>query len=262
MPELLLCDAGHTRVKFAHCQVTTSGQLPDVLHSLAVLNSEPVPWADVRDWYGVAGPQLAVVTGTNVANARQLVGNWPHGFARPRLIEDKLSLPLQMDVDVPARVGMDRLLNSVAANVLRSPGQPAICIDSGTAITVDVVSADGVFLGGAILPGILLGAKSLHEETTTLPHVNVWELLKHEPPVLGKNTEAAIASGLYWGHLGAVRELVDRYSALLQNSSPPLKLLTGGAAVILSPYLPELQLLPDLSLQGLAVAAAKLHENH
>ena len=136
-----------------------------------------------------------------------------------------------------------------------------IRVDTGTAITVDVVSGAGEFLGGAILPGLLMGARSLHEETTTLPHLDVWELLKNEPLVLGKNTEAAIAAGLYWGHLGAIRELITRYRALLIElrigTSPvePLLVLTGGAAGILAPYLTEARYESNLALQGLALAA-------
>jgi type III pantothenate kinase len=139
-----------------------------------------------------------------------LVRDWPDRLPSPRLLTDKRRLPLEIEVDFPERVGIDRLLNAVAANAIRDLSQPAIIVNSGTAVTVDLVGGEGAFLGGAILPGILLSAKALHAETTTLPHVDPWKLLKDEPPVLGKNTEAAIASGLYWGHLGAVRELVGR----------------------------------------------------
>jgi type III pantothenate kinase len=202
-----------------------------------------------------------IVTGTNLIRARALIEEWPSDLPCPVLLTDKSQLPIRVNVDVPEKVGMDRLLNGIAANVLKRADQPAIVIDTGTAITIDLLNRDGTFEGGAILPGILLGAGALREETTTLPLIDVWELLKREPPVLGKNTEAAIASGLYWGHLGAVKEIVNRYRCNCQaEGSEPFLVLTGGASGILSPYLPDGRHEPSLSLQGLAVAARIIHE--
>ncbi|WP_437230464.1 type III pantothenate kinase [Planctomicrobium sp. SH661] len=255
----LVVDAGHTRVKLAKCVQENEFQLPEARQSLAAIYGTPVDWATVESWFEAAPPDAVIVTGTNALRARELVDVWPSSLPAPTLLTDKRRIPLRVEVDFPEKVGMDRLLNSVAANVLRQPDQPVIIVDTGTAITVDVVDRAGTFQGGAILPGILLGAKSLHEETTTLPHVDVWELLKREPAVLGKNTEAAIASGLYWGHLGAVKELVQRYGDVLTtDQTQPLLLLTGGASVILAPYLAQARQVPDLSLQGLAIVAHHL----
>jgi type III pantothenate kinase len=228
---------------------------------LAIIHGNPIDWKSVRDWFPDSPPDSVIVTGTNLHQARALISQWPDGLPSPALLTEKSQLPIRMDVDAPEKVGMDRLLNGVAANVLRGSDQPVIVIDTGTAITIDLLDSQGTFKGGAILPGILLGAKTLHEETTTLPLVDVWELLKREPPALGKNTEAAIAAGLYWGHLGAVKEIVNRYRQLCQPAGrEPLLLLTGGAAVILAPYLPQGRCEPALSLQGLAVTARIIHE--
>jgi len=222
--------------------------------SVAVIYGEPFPTQTILEWFSGALPPQAIMVGTNAERVRQIVQEWPADWPAPMVFTDKQRLPIQVDVDFPEKVGMDRLLHAVAAQFLRKSDQPVITVGSGTAITVDVVDAAGVFRGGAILPGILLGAKSLHEETTTLPHVNVWELLSHEPAVIGRNTEAAIASGLYWGHLGGVRELITRETAWLKQHSPrsPLIVLTGGASGIIAPYLPRARHLPDLALRALA----------
>lgn len=255
----LVVDAGHTRVKLACCRQDHERALPQTLQSVAAIYGHPIDWLAVESWFTETPPDAVIVTGTNSLRAREVVGQWPATLPAPLLLMDKSQIPLDVDVIFPRKVGIDRLLNSVAANVLRAADQPAIIIDSGTAITVDVVDSAGIFRGGAILPGILLGAKSLHAETTTLPHVDVWELLKHEPAVLGRSTEAAIASGLYWGHLGAVKELASRYVEWLASpGTAPLLLLTGGASVILAPYLPGAQREPDLSLQGLAIVSRQL----
>jgi len=246
-------------VKLARCQQDRLDELPVAAQSAAFIYDSPIDWKRVAEWFTSAPPDAVIVTGTNVQRAREVVQGWPTSLPAPVLLVEKTLVPISIDVIFPGKVGIDRLLNSVAANVLRQPDQPVIIVDSGTAITVDIVDAQGTFCGGAILPGILLGAKSLHDETTTLPHVDVWELLKHEPDILGRCTETAIASGLYWGHLGAVKELVNRYSAWLPATAlPPLVLLTGGASVILAPYLKGAQRNPDLSLQGLAVVARHL----
>lgn len=255
----LVGDAGHTRVKLALCRNEEGGQLPTPVDSVAAVYDVPLDWEKVDQWTQEHSITSVVITGTNESRARALVDSWPASLPTPFFLKDKTLIPITIDVMFPQKVGMDRLLNGVAANVIREAGQPAIVVDSGTAITVDLVSADGSFRGGSILPGILLGAKSLHEETTTLPHVNVWELLKKEPAPLGRCTEDAIAAGLYWGHLGAVKEMISRYRDLLPASDPePLVLLTGGASVILAPYIPGSRREPDLSLQGLAVVANQL----
>jgi len=258
--QTLVVDAGHTRVKLAVCQHSQPHDLPIVQQAMAVIYDTPIDWETVAGWFSESVPPDAViVTGTNEQRAREVVAQWPVTLPRPFLLTDKRQVSISMDVVFPRKVGMDRLLNGVAANVLREADQPVIIVDSGTAMTVDVVDATGTFRGGAILPGILMGAKSLHAETTTLPHVDVWELLKQEPAVLGRCTETAIASGLYWGHLGAVKELVSRYREWLPVKTPePLLLLTGGASSILHPYLPGSRQEKALSLQGLAVVARTL----
>ena len=118
-------------------------------------------------------------------------------------------LPLVVAVERPDMVGVDRLLDAVAANRLRRPGRPAIVVDVGTAITVDLVSADGAFRGGAILPGIAMSARAMHEFTDLLPLIEMSEL-GSPPPAVGTSTVSAMRSGLFWGAVGSIRELVGR----------------------------------------------------
>ena len=195
---------------------------------LAVKNDEPIDWSTNLRWFASSPPQRAVVAGTMPAKAAAVVKTWPVTLPVPTLT-DRTQLPVIIDVDFPEKVGIDRLLHAVAANVIRQPQQPAIIVSSGTAITVEVVSSEGTFLGGAILPGILMGAKSLPPGNDRAAAVDPWKLLEYEPAILGKNTEAAIAVVLSGDVYGTVRELVDRYSEMLtKRSDPPLLLLTGG----------------------------------
>jgi type III pantothenate kinase len=136
-------------------------------------------------------------------------------------------LPLSVQVDAPERTGIDRLLAAVAANRIRPPERAAIVVDAGTAITVDLLDARGAFCGGAILPGIAMAARALAEQTDALPRVPA-DQLESPPAPLGKSTIPAIESGLYWGAVGAIRELVRRLSASL--TAPPVVILTSGAS--------------------------------
>jgi type III pantothenate kinase len=171
-------------------------------------------------------------------------------------------VPLTIRVSEPARVGIDRLLSAFAANRLRDRDRPAIIVSLGTAITVDLLEADGAFAGGAILPGIAMSARALAEDTDALPHVNAERLEK--PLALGKSTTAAIESGLYWGSLGAVRQLISQLSATLTR--PPELFLTGGAAAQMVNPLVEIEDLqvrhvPHLVLAGIALVALESSGN-
>jgi type III pantothenate kinase len=161
-------------------------------------------------------------------------------------------LPLVVALEHPERVGIDRLAAAVAVNRLRPPDRPAIVVDTGSATTVDFISADGAFRGGAIMPGIDMSARALHEFTDLLPLVTLNEL-SVTPPPLGLSTVTAIRSGLYWGALGGIRELIERLTATLVP--PPALFLTGGAAKHFAGALgDDARYEPHLVLSGIALA--------
>jgi type III pantothenate kinase len=162
-------------------------------------------------------------------------------------------IPFAIRVDEPARVGIDRLLAAVAANRLRAPDRAAIVVDMGTAITVDLVEADGAFAGGAILPGVGMAGRALAEQTDALPHV-VLEHSETPPMPLGKSTKAAIEAGLYWGTVGAVGEIVSRLAAGLPAAADVF--ITGGASRSVAKLIDEkchVQYVPHLVLAGIAL---------
>ncbi len=147
----------------------------------------------------------------------------------------------------PERVGIDRLLSAAAA--FAAGGGPVVVADLGTALTVDLVSGEGVFLGGAIAPGLRLCLEALHLKTSLLPRVDL------SPPasVLGTSTPDCIRSGVVYGAAGMVEGLVRRVAACAEG--PARTVLTGGDATFLSPYLtiPH-ELDPHLVLRGLLLA--------
>jgi type III pantothenate kinase len=260
---LILVDAGNTRLKFGHVVLDSADpdQLPECVAFTAVREKGPLPWEEVQSWVNNTGLRVqGVVTGSNPAQIERVVNAWPSQWGPSRIVLDRSALPIAIDVDHPDRVGMDRLLNAVAANVLRDPGQPVIVIDVGTATTVDAVSVDGVFLGGAIIAGPELTARALHEYTAVLPHVTLDELAQSEPAVIGRNTADAIKSGLYWGHWQAIWSYCVRMREPLGIDNVPQIIVTGGAAGLFASRLsPTHTYLPHLTLQGLAVVAGQFN---
>lgn len=164
-------------------------------------------------------------------------------------------LPLAVRVDSPERVGVDRLAAAVAANVLRDQARPCIVVDAGTAVTVDLVSADGAFEGGVILAGFKMQGEALFGGADQLP-LTVLAPNDEPPPVLGKNTDAAIRSGLFWGAVGSVREIVSRLAAPLDP--PPQVIVTGGDLRQLAKHLGgDVRYVPNLVLAGIAIASRR-----
>ena len=113
-----------------------------------------------------------VVAGSDAERQAELV-RWVRGELNNNVIEvtSYKQLPIEVEVDHPEKVGIDRLLGAVAANRLRTPGRAAVTVDVGTATTVNLIDANGTFTGGLILPGVRLMLQSLHQNTSKLPLV-------------------------------------------------------------------------------------------
>ena len=159
--------------------------------------------------------------------------------------------PLEIDVRAPERVGTDRLAAAVAANELRTPQRSAIVVDAGTAVTVDLMTSDGVFRGGAILPGIQTAAQGLASATDALPLLENLDLSSVPAPI-GKSTQDAMRSGIVWGCVGAVRELIAQMSAGL--SHVPNVFCTGGDGMHLARLIDrDMKFDPNLVLRGIAL---------
>jgi type III pantothenate kinase len=166
-------------------------------------------------------------------------------------------------VDEPQRVGIDRLLGALAADRLRSRQSAAIIVDLGTATTIDLLDVDAAFTGGAIMPGIAMSARALAEDTDALPLVD-FDCSSNVPSPLGKSTDAAIRSGLYWGAVGAIREIATQLSFGL--AAAPELFLTGGAAQQVAGFLGvntkwPVRYVPHLVLAGIALVHSKTLES-
>ncbi|NLL36133.1 MAG: type III pantothenate kinase [Fretibacterium sp.] len=128
----------------------------------------------------------------------------------------------------PLEVGADRLVNALGGR--EKYGSPLIVADYGTAITLDVVSPDGAYLGGVIAPGIHSGIAALFGKTAKLPQVGV-EL---PPFVIGRNTNESIQSGVLFGNAGLTDRLVEMIQAELKLEKKISVVATGGHADLMA----------------------------
>lgn len=256
---LIAVDIGNSRIKLGWYDRPSAGGFTGPQRTLQ-LAVEPWDLGPLAAWSQPAGhvskaPPEWVVASVNRPAAARLAG-WLAGIDPQACLLELCytDLPLTIALAAPERVGIDRLVAAVAANHLREPNRPAIVVDLGSAITVDCISGEGVFLGGAILPGIGMGAKALGEQTDQLPRLEI-DRLAQPPAPLGTSTETAIEAGLFWGAIGAIRELVGKLSADLP--SKPQLFLTGGAAATVAQLIdPEGRYEADLVLGGIALVRA------
>lgn len=243
---LLLVDIGNSRVALATWQ---DGRRNEASH----LPADPIePLAARLDelWNTLSsGANRAVVIGSVCPPLLdRLRGELDARRIGPVLVIGRdLAPPIPADVAEPDKVGTDRLCVAAAAY----DGVKGACVvaDFGTALTIDLVADNGVFLGGTILPGMALSARALHEHTALLPLVE----LGPTSQTLGKDTRSAIRNGIFAMMTGALREITERYATEI-NKWPPL-ILTGGDARMIAEACDFVdRVVPDLCLDGLALA--------
>lgn len=168
----------------------------------------------------------------------------------PFVLQAGVKTGLKVRYRNPHEVGADRIAGAIAA-AQRKPGRDLIVVDCGTATTFDVVTSDGDYLGGAILPGVGTSAEALASRTAKLPRV---EIARPES-ALGRTTVESIQSGLYHGHVGAIRHLVGQLQAEAFPSGPACVIGTGGFARMLETERLFDEVVPELVLFGLRRAA-------
>jgi type III pantothenate kinase len=172
------------------------------------------------------------------------------GSTNVLFLNPKLDLGVGVDYPEPRSIGADRLAN--AAAVAQLYGSPAIVVDFGTAVTFDVVSAAGAYIGGVIAPGLEVMTNYLYQRTALLPKLT----LSEPPRAIGKTTRDAMMSGAVFGYRGLVREIVRRLTAENFSRKKPRVIATGGYAQLIARKLPEIEAVhANLTLEGLRIVA-------
>jgi len=167
----------------------------------------------------------------------------------PFFVEPGIRTGMPLRVDAPQELGADRLCDAVAA--FAEHGGPCLVIDFGTAITWEVVSAKGEYLGGVIAPGPGVTADALSTRTAKLPSV----AMAPPPRVIGKGTVDSIQSGLFYGYLGLVEGITRRILAEIGEATV---VATGGLATLFTDHCDFIHHVePHLTLDGLRMLWAK-----
>jgi type III pantothenate kinase len=200
-----------------------------------------------RDLAAVTAAAVASVVPAKEARLEAALRRELGSRCRVRWLGRDLHPGLKLRVKDPAEVGADRLASSLAA--WRRFGA-AVVVDFGTAVTVNAVSARGEFLGGAILPGPALGVRALAAGTARVRESAPRKAVR--PP--GRSTAEAVGAAATHGLAGAVDRLVEETRAALGGR--PATVATGGGAELIVPLCrTKFRVLPDLVLEGLALAA-------
>lgn len=263
MPQIIVGDIGNSAIKLAIAQRNDQGVV-ELSNKLQWLHGD-FNAAELERW--APSEEMHWCIASVHRSKTEMLKEWISS-RRPNHHVQALTftnLPLKILVDAPEKVGIDRLLSAVAANHRRGDGEAAITITAGTAVTVNAIDEQGAFLGGAILPGWPLLAKALHQYTDALPLVNDLCSInslesttsgrgtRDSIQAIGKNTQDAIRSGLYFGLLGAISRLIGEYESLLRSKAEIF--YAGGDASPIHHAIGRGVLAPDLVLEGVALAA-------
>lgn len=164
----------------------------------------------------------------------------------PYVLNPQTTTALTIKYRNPAEVGADRIATAIAA-CQQFTDKNLIVVDLGTATTLDVITRDKAYLGGAILPGMRLSMDALQSKTAKLSAVTI---LKPDNAV-GKATIESLQSGLYYGQLGMIRELSQVMSKEAFGNEPYLLIGTGGFAHLFENEKLFDAIVPELVLDGL-----------
>ncbi len=245
MQPQVVVDVGNSRIKWGRCE---TDRVAEVVRLSSV---DADDWQQQRLAWNVPPGSHWVVAGVHPPNRDRFAAWLEELGEQVRVLREPEELPIRTHLEHPEYVGIDRLLDAVAANGNRHSGVPAAMIDAGSAVTVDFLDREGVFAGGAIFPGFRLMAKSLNDYTALLPLVTI----ETPPPSVGPDTLDAMRVGIFWTIVGGIERLLlgfrDERGANLDV------FLTGGDAELLATRLTvEFRLWPEMTLEGIRLSVA------
>ena len=173
-------------------------------------------------------------------------------FQRVLQVSPALDLGVGIDYPSPSAIGPDRLAN--AAGCAAIYGFPAIVVDFGTAVTFDVISDGGDYIGGVIAPGLGAMTTYLHDRTALLPLIK----LRAPARVVGRSTTQAMLSGAVHGYRGLVKEILEQIRSEAFPDKHPRIIATGGDAALIAGGVGIFYVVdPLLTLRGLLIIAER-----
>ncbi|MGE3308533.1 MAG: type III pantothenate kinase [Limisphaerales bacterium] len=248
---LLLLDIGNTH---CHAGLATPRRLVDRIDipTAEILAGRPTPkLARLAAGRRPSGCALCSVVPAATPRAVAMVES-EFGIS-PLVLTHKTLRSVGIDYPKPATIGPDRLANALAARHLHRP--PVVVVDFGTAVTFDIVDAQGRYSGGIIAPGLAVMTDYLHEKTALLPRIRIREIRS----AIGRSTEEAMLVGAVHGYRGLVRQLIHLLRKELRVDQLPV-VATGGYARLIARGIPEItSVRPNLTLEGLRLLWREHH---
>jgi len=227
---LLTIDVGNTNTVLgvfhgeeltAHWRLTTARSQTVDEYGVLIRNLFTLKELDPRQVQGVIVSSVVPPMNWTLAQTSKI-----YFEQKAMFVEPGVKTGMAVLVDNPQEVGADRIVNGVAA--FHNYGGPCIVVDFGTAITFDVISAKGEYLGGVIAPGIGISAEALFARAAKLPRVEI----KDPGKVIGTNTVAHMQAGLYYGAVDMVDGMLSRIKA--EIGSKVRVIATGGQAKLVA----------------------------
>lgn len=173
---------------------------------------------------------------------------------KPMVVGPGIKTGLNIKYENPREVGADRIVNAVAA--IHEYGSPLIIVDFGTATTYCYINEQGQYMGGSIAPGIGISTEALYSRAAKLPRIEI----ARPDDIIGKNTVAAMQSGIFFGYVGQVDGIVQRIKS--QCSKKPKVIATGGLAALIAEESTTIEIVdPFLTLKGLKLIYKRNIEN-
>jgi type III pantothenate kinase len=245
----VVADVGNTRLKWA--RVDESGRLTE---TIAMPVDNPAAWASVwENWSGItAGESQWAISTVNPPGASRLRAFLDScGISAVSWYDSAARVPIENEMEDTETGGADRALAVAAAIGLMPAGRPGLVVSCGTALTIERITENGVWQGGIIAPGLGTSARALHLLTAQLPLVEV----RQPAPSWGRSTRPAMEAGVFWGMVGALKELLTRQ--VDDMGDIPSVFWTGGDAELLGRLVggPDARIEPNLVLLGLARVA-------
>jgi type III pantothenate kinase len=196
------------------------------------------------------GKRIRTVVVCSVVPAKNAEVKRAAGATTILWLNAQLELGVKIDYPKPKLIGADRLAN--AAAVAKLYGYPAIVVDFGTAVTFDIISSRGAYVGGVIAPGLEAMTNFLYQRTALLPKLS----LREPRSAVGKSTRDAMMSGAVFGYRGLVREIIARIKDERFPRGKVKIVATGGYAQLIAARIPAIQAVhPNLTLEGLRLVA-------
>jgi len=238
LQRLLLADIGNSGID---CAVVVNEKITTFFN--ASLN---VRFAELVEKAGET-PEKLVLASVNPPVSERLLRDAAKSGIEVMVAGKDFAIPIKCGLNRPNEVGADRLLVALAAH--RRFGA-SLVVDCGTATTFDLVSAEGVYLGGAITVGLGIAADALAKRCALLPpSISP----KPNPPLIGKTTEEALSSGLLQGFAAMIDGMVQRFRQTVDFEFCPV--MTGGSSALLFPLCKNIaDFIPHLVLEGLFFA--------